>query len=338
MASPLMPKFTLIIPVYNVEAYLGECLDSVLAQTFTDWEAVCVDDGSTDSSGAILDRYAATDARFKVVHKENGGVSSARNAALDLARGEWVAFADGDDVLSSDWLRVADEMSKTGDVDFLRLGYTTCRQFPAQGMIPERRDFKGESLLLNVLPACLREGYSFLLFLRGDVARKVRFREGVRIKEDNVFCADALRLVRKAAMVDYKGYYYRRREGSAVTSRRTADDMQRLVDEWRRIRKEYAESHYSGRVLSTLKERVCEFMLNDAIETVLSLGLFARFETSRVRQTYIDFLKDGYRYVKNVPARYWTPATFAFVHLRLAFPIHAVHALLLLRRRLIGRR
>lgn len=81
--------------------YLRECLGSVLAQTCTDWEAICVDDGSTDGSGAILDEYAARDGRFKVIHQSNAGVSAARNAALNVVCGEWVYFLDADDLLVS---------------------------------------------------------------------------------------------------------------------------------------------------------------------------------------------------------------------------------------------
>ena len=87
-----MPYFSIIIPVYNVAPYLRECLDSVLKQTFTDWEAICIDDGSTDESGAILDEYAAKDKRFRVIHQANAGVSAARNAALDKVQGEWDDF------------------------------------------------------------------------------------------------------------------------------------------------------------------------------------------------------------------------------------------------------
>ena len=98
--------FSIIIPVYNVAQYLRECLDSVLAQTFGDWEAICVDDGSTDGSAAILDEYAAKDARFRVIHQENAGVSAARNAALDAAKGEFFLFLDGDDLLRNDALEM----------------------------------------------------------------------------------------------------------------------------------------------------------------------------------------------------------------------------------------
>lgn len=92
-------KFSIIIPVYNVALYLRECLDSVLSQTFTDWEAICIDDGSTDESGAILDEYAAKDNRFRVFHQANAGVGEARNFGINKANGEYVIFLDGDDTI-----------------------------------------------------------------------------------------------------------------------------------------------------------------------------------------------------------------------------------------------
>ena len=87
---------SIIVPVYNTEKFLHRCIDSILAQTYTDFELLLIDDGSKDSSGTICDEYAAQDARVRVFHKENGGVSSARNLGLDNARGEWVTFVDSD--------------------------------------------------------------------------------------------------------------------------------------------------------------------------------------------------------------------------------------------------
>ena len=94
-----MPAISVNIPVYNTEKYLHRCIDSVLAQTYQDLELLLIDDGSKDSSGAICDEYAAQDARVKVFHKENGGVSSARNVGLDHAQGEWITFVDSDDYI-----------------------------------------------------------------------------------------------------------------------------------------------------------------------------------------------------------------------------------------------
>lgn len=100
-----MPTISVIIPVYNTEKYLRRCIDSVLAQTYQDFELLLIDDGSEDSSGAICDEYAARDSRVKVFHKENGGVSSARNLGLDNARGEWITFVDSDDYIEEKFLK-----------------------------------------------------------------------------------------------------------------------------------------------------------------------------------------------------------------------------------------
>ncbi|MFI3241776.1 MAG: glycosyltransferase, partial [Alphaproteobacteria bacterium] len=95
-----MNKISIIIPVYNVEKYLSQCLDSILNQTFNDWEAICVNDGSTDKSAEILTKYANKDSRIKVINQENYGVSSARNAAVKKITGEWTCFLDADDAFA----------------------------------------------------------------------------------------------------------------------------------------------------------------------------------------------------------------------------------------------
>ena len=95
---------SVIVPVYNVEKYLPKCIDSILAQTFTNFELLLINDGSKDSSGTICDEYAAKDSRIRVFHKENGGVSSARNLGLDNAKGEWIAFVDSDDWVDESYL------------------------------------------------------------------------------------------------------------------------------------------------------------------------------------------------------------------------------------------
>ena len=96
-----MTEFSVIIPVYNVEPYLRECIDSALSQTFADFELIIVDDGSPDKCGSIIDEYAKRDSRIRVIHKPNGGLSSARNAGLDIATGKYIYFCDSDDVMLS---------------------------------------------------------------------------------------------------------------------------------------------------------------------------------------------------------------------------------------------
>ncbi|MCE5279604.1 MAG: glycosyltransferase [Planctomycetaceae bacterium] len=99
MTSDYRPMFSVIMPVYNHRPFVGEAIQSVRDQTFGDWELIVIDDGSTDGSGGVIDVYAAADARVRAVHQANGGQAAARNAGIDLARGQWVAYLDSDDVL-----------------------------------------------------------------------------------------------------------------------------------------------------------------------------------------------------------------------------------------------
>lgn len=100
-----MPLISVIVPVYKVEAYLPACVDSILSQTFSDFELILVDDGSPDACGAMCDGYARENSRIHVIHQENGGLSAARNAGLDIAKGKYVTFVDSDDVIMRDYLR-----------------------------------------------------------------------------------------------------------------------------------------------------------------------------------------------------------------------------------------
>ena len=96
------PRISVIVPVYNVEQYLPRCVESILAQTYENLEILLVDDGAKDGSGAICDAYARQDERVKVIHKENGGLSSARNAGIDASTGEYLSFVDSDDWIEPD--------------------------------------------------------------------------------------------------------------------------------------------------------------------------------------------------------------------------------------------
>lgn len=117
------PLISIIVPVYNVEKYLSKCLDSLVNQTYKNIEIVCVDDGSTDSSGSICDEYAKKDARIKVIHKENGGLSDARNVGLETINGEYVMFIDSDDWIDKDTCDYCINTLKLYDVDLILWSY-----------------------------------------------------------------------------------------------------------------------------------------------------------------------------------------------------------------------
>lgn len=114
---------SIIVPVYNVEKYLRACLDSILAQTFSNFELILIDDGSKDRSGAICNEYAVGDSRIKVLHKENGGVSKARNTGLDMAQGEFVTFIDGDDTVDANYIGLMYREMVDNGYDVVRLSW-----------------------------------------------------------------------------------------------------------------------------------------------------------------------------------------------------------------------
>ena len=117
------PKISIISPVYNVEKYICRCVDSIIAQTFTDWELILVDDGSPDTSGTICNQYASQDSRIRVIHKQNGGVSAARQTGLDAAQGEYVIHADPDDWVEPTMLEELYAKAKAEDADVVICDY-----------------------------------------------------------------------------------------------------------------------------------------------------------------------------------------------------------------------
>lgn len=196
-----MPKFSIITPVYNVAPYLRECLDSVTAQTYTEWEAICVDDGSTDGSGEILDEYAKKDKRFRVMHQANAGVSAARNAALEMMTGEWFMFVDGDDSIKPDMLERINRQFVEHKVDGVVLATGANRPI-------ERIEFLTGTQAAN--------GYPFNRVFRALKFRQLRFCVGMRYREDLCFWSDALCIEATWRLVDIDCYNYRVRHDSAT--------------------------------------------------------------------------------------------------------------------------
>ena len=113
------PKISVIVPVYNVEQFLPRCINSILAQTFTDFEVLLINDGSADNSGRICDEYAKKDNRIRLFHKGNGGVSSARNIGLKNVKGELICFIDSDDYLDKKFLQRMVKAMEENDVDLV---------------------------------------------------------------------------------------------------------------------------------------------------------------------------------------------------------------------------
>lgn len=211
-------KFSIIVPVYNVAEYLDECLRSISVQSFSDWEAICVDDGSTDASGAILDAWAKKDARFRVFHKANGGVSSARNFALEKADGDYLWFVDGDDVVAPDSLKtLVDAVALGGNPDIVQFRLEKFLDKPSFDVAtepPVRYDLRNR----QELAAAYREHAPWLLGSSAIYSRALygneRF-ENMANCEDSIWGRRAFYKARDMIYLPRALYGYRQRHGSA---------------------------------------------------------------------------------------------------------------------------
>jgi len=205
---------SVIVPIYNVEAYLARCVDSVLHQSFPDFELILVDDGSPDRCGAICDEYAGKDHRVRVIHQENGGISSARNAGMERACGEWIAFVDPDDWLHRDYLKTLTAGIRD-DTDLVVCGYqTTDRPTETDAVLKDivfTNDIDGGAVSRHFIETNVWGR----LYKRESVSAR-RFVPGTEPVEDKVFNDFFLSSDKHISVTSAKLYYYFMRDGSAV--------------------------------------------------------------------------------------------------------------------------
>lgn len=232
-----MPKVSIIVPVYKAEKYLQQCIDSILAQTFTDWECILVDDGSPDISGAICDEYAQKETRIKVFHKENGGVSSARNLALDEAKGEWIYFCDADDELYPYSLQTLVN-GLSPDVGIVMAGYELLtNEGEITYMIAERsiKHLTNEQALLQMYEPKPYKYQGYLctkLFNRACIEQfHLRFDPKIYFNEDRLFTTQYLCCTKCDMCYNTKPIYkYFARPGSAMVSLQESYNRKYVTD------------------------------------------------------------------------------------------------------------
>ncbi len=208
---------SIIVPVYNVEEYLGRCVDSLLTQTYQNLQIILVDDGAKDGSGAICDAYAAKDPRVQVIHKENGGLSSARNAGIDAAQGAFLEFVDSDDWIEPDAVESLLRVAQAHQTELVVGGRWDVKEKTGEkrpGLCPVRQEVvSGEELVRRIFcwehcdsSACDK------LFARR-LFRKIRFPEGV-VCEDVPIMYQIVLDAGRAAMLNKPIYNYYHRSGS----------------------------------------------------------------------------------------------------------------------------
>lgn len=226
-----MPEFSVIVPIYRVEKYLNKCVDSVLCQTFDDFELILVDDGSPDRCGQICDSYAYADSRIKVVHKNNGGLSSARNAGLDIATGKYIIFLDSDDYWDDNTAleHIHNNLAET-DADLL--------VFPAKRFYEDENRFTyilnlevDRNRIIDTNANCaieyMLENNIYRAAAWNKVIRKsvidehlIRFKEGY-LSEDMDWCGTLLLYSTRFDFYKEPFYSYRQQRSGSITSKKS---------------------------------------------------------------------------------------------------------------------
>ncbi|WP_413854238.1 glycosyltransferase family 2 protein [Candidatus Ruminimicrobium bovinum] len=198
---------SVIIPVYNVEKYLSRCIDSVINQTYKNLEIILIDDGSTDNSGKICDEYAIKDNRIKVIHKQNGGVSSARNIGLDVAKGNYIGFVDSDDYIENDMYEILYELLVRNQTDI-----SCCNKFVLKKnkfVVSESFPTKDGILSFDdVLNDSKHDFYIWNKLFNKNLIGNVRFNEQLTLGEDLLFTYQVLQKIRNIAFYKEAKYYY----------------------------------------------------------------------------------------------------------------------------------
>ncbi len=211
-----MPKISVVVPVYNVEEYLNECIKSILNQTFIDFELILVDDGSVDKSGQICDEYAVQDNRVKVIHQANKGVSIARNNAIAIAKSEYICFIDSDDYIDRTMFKKLYDVITRNDCDLVKCGYSSFRD----GIVVDTKVFKESKIFIDdTLVRLAMDGVLFTIPCNGiykrKIVEKVKFPENL-VEEDVYFSGMYLFLSRKIGFVNEALYFYRQNSNSIM--------------------------------------------------------------------------------------------------------------------------
>lgn len=291
------PTISIIVPVYNTEKYLRPCLDSILAQTFTDWEAILVDDGSKDQSGTICDEYSARDPRFVVVHKPNEGVAKARITAFEHSKGELITFIDSDDYVSSEYLeKLAKPIIEDG-ADMVSCDYC----YVKNGVIKEPRarltgtynraqiiDFIDNHYFYDPTT----EGYGMTCFLWTKMLKREYVLEGLEeglglwYAEDGVSMLAMLLQSKKLVLLSDRLYYYIQHEGQA-TKRYDESIWQNIIS----LLEGYERLLPVGIGSRGIRIQTCFYInktINKMIAAGISMNVFVAHLKNVLRQPYMQ--------------------------------------------------
>lgn len=289
----IMPLVSIIVPVYNVEKYIHKCLNSILNQSYYNLEVILVDDGSTDKSGEICDEYALLDKRIHIIHKENGGLSSARNAALDIVSGEYIAFVDSDDWIEREMIEKLVEKAIEEEADMVQCGFR---------YVNEHNDIKGtnsskgivisnnESLIDLYFSQKIIDVVVWNKLYKKYLFDNIRMFEG-RNNEDTMIMPEILLQVGKFINIDGEYYNYLKREDSIMSNKFSLKKLDSIfaceyvID---LCEKKIPKHKHNAQIILCM---ICIYLYNDFIYSFLK-------ENSEIKNTILIKFNENYNLIK----------------------------------------
>lgn len=284
---------SVIIPIYNVEAYLRECIDSVINQTYKNFEIILVDDGSTDSSGKICDEYVEKDDRITVIHQKNGGPSKTRNTGIENANGKYVYFLDSDDYIENNSLEVLINTAESNDADLV---FFDARSFSDDGAEVKQgytvkctyETKSGYEILTELHNNKEYHCSVVLLFIKRQllIDNKVSFLESAYCSEDMLFTYKIFCSANKAAHCTHTLYHRRCRSSSIVTSKKTQRHFRSCRDVYEEIR------DYSEKIGKTGDYMATEYTVRCAFNALDTYKKISKKDRSICKNEYKALKKD----------------------------------------------
>jgi len=306
------PKISIIVPIYNVERYLKKSVDSILAQTFTDFELILVNDGSRDRSGEICDSYAQIDRRIKVIHQKNRGVSAARNAGIKIAIGKYVAFVDPDDVILPEMYETLLQYSLRHDADMVVCQYTQINEAENTEKIPQvwkqvDCSINNKTIINEIIPnvlvnntfslvPCFNKLYKKSLFDSDSMG----FDETKSYGEDKRLNISLLPLVNTLVFIEKPLYVYFRRAGDSLSQVFRDDFYMYLLDD-KLFSTEICEKYNLVQYIDILREQFTTRVLLYAQDVIKNPGISANHKKEILAGIINDneFKKDILKYKAN---------------------------------------
>lgn len=280
------PLLSIIVPIYNAENYITECIESILTQSFSDFELILIDDGSSDNSGTICDEYKSQDDRIKVVHKHNAGVSIARNIALDIACGKWIAFADADDYYYPDALMTLCNTAVTNDVDVVLAGFNVVVNGKERHGA-SYKDYISEKPLCKITHPALW-CYLFRTSIIQD--NNIRFVPNLAYSEDRVFIFDVILHCYKIAFSSKCIYAYRRIATSVCSS----------TNGMKKAQHQFMAAHAMNKILNKLHHGTAEYnKVTKERNDIIMLGADSYITFSFSLKKYREYEKYYLKYFNN---------------------------------------